>query len=134
MLLKMSVGIAVCAGSKAVEENLRPVLTELGVSQFVGVTFGLDLAKEARARMSAELEKFMAFVGQAVLESDRDAVPGVSASEDALGYGGIRGLVVTAWSVPSSTLTALWCPGFRGREPWVPLFVRRGYVSRLVIA
>jgi hypothetical protein len=130
----MSVGIAVCAGSKAVGENLGPVLTGLGVSRFVGVTYGLDLATEARASMSPQLEAFMASVGQAVLESDRDAVPGVSVKEDALGYGGIRGLVVTAWSVPSSTLTALWCPGLRGREPWVPLFVRRGYVSRLVIA
>ncbi|WP_420869819.1 phosphoribosyltransferase-like protein [Bradyrhizobium septentrionale] len=54
--------------------------------------------------------------------------------KNALGYGNSEGRTVTLWNVSTSTFTALWCPGVVDGEPWFPLFIRRGYAGRLIVA
>lgn len=57
----------------------------------------------------------------------------------ALGYNNHEALLVTSFNVPTSTYTALWCPGtFREKEseverPWLPLFLRNGMLNELVL-
>ncbi len=60
----------------------------------------------------------------------------------ALGYDNLEGLLVTAFNVPSSTYTALWCPGRYSPDPdspdwqlpWRPLFLRSGEISNVILA
>ena len=49
------------------------------------------------------------------------------------GNGNIGTVMVTGSSAPSHTLTALWCPGVYEGQPWIPLFLRRGYRKKLVL-
>jgi hypothetical protein len=63
--------------------------------------------------------------------------------ELALGYGALEGLMVTPFSVPTSTFPAFWCPGIREVNPiaggpaitfpWVPLFIRTNMLQHLVL-
>jgi hypothetical protein len=90
--------------------------------------------------LSGGLRDFLAEVGYQLLrgvrhgevqtlgEAEEEALRG-----DALGYGNIGTVIVTASSAPSHALTALWCPGVYDGQPWIPLFLRRGYRKKLVL-
>jgi hypothetical protein len=97
--------------------------------------------------VSNELRTFLGEVGETVLrrrfEREGQENPTETAHSFALGYGGLEGLVVTSFSVPTSTYPALWCPGFREatplgggppiRIPWAPLFLRTKMLRHLVL-
>lgn len=92
----------------------------------------------AAKNLSSELESFLSATGEALLRqarnvSDTQAAVGVECKRDSLGYDGAASCLVTPANVPTHTITALWCPGYLGSLPWIPLFIRRGYRKHLVL-
>jgi hypothetical protein len=91
-----------------------------------------------RLRISDDLRRFLSKVGVDLLKRIRYGNGVVNAQQqtalerDALGYGGHCSLIVTPFGSPSHTLTAFWCPGIFDGQPWLPLFLRRGYRKHLV--
>lgn len=68
------------------------------------------------------LREFLTEAGRSLMLS-RGKSP-EQANERSLGYGGAEALVVFPYSVPTMTITALWCRGrFRDTE-WIPLVER----------
>lgn len=142
-LASMNLAVAVSAGASDAEERLKTTLTELGVRNFRGLFSARDVTPRGLS-LSSRLEAFLLTVGADLLASCRyksdDGVSGLRPDDrakcerDALGYNGARGLLCTAYNVPVSTLTPIWCPGFALGEPWMPLLVRRGYLEHLVVA
>jgi HD superfamily phosphohydrolase len=88
--------------------------------------------------LSGPLREFLAEVGRGLLRAIRhgdapvDAAADAALAADAVGYGGIGSVMVTPTSAPSHAITALWCPGAYAGQPWLPLFLRRGYRKHLV--
>jgi hypothetical protein len=97
--------------------------------------------------ISEEMRAFLREVGTGLLlrkftrEMSENALE--IAKKFALGYGELEGLLVTPFSVPTSTYPAFWCPGFREtspvqgepaiNQPWVPLFIRTDMLQHLVL-
>lgn len=134
LLSTLDIWLATCVGrpesEKSIETKLEPAGKELS---FRGVTFGERLdAPSHQPTLTAELLDFLRKVGRECINSSE--ITSADPESDALGFGNARGRTVTLWSVPTSTYTALWCPGIVGGEPWFPLFVRRGYAEKLVVA
>lgn len=104
------------------DKKLMEFLTTVGT--------GLELARRQRQNPSESLEI-------AIKKS----------KENALGYDNLRGVTVTPFNVPTSTITAFWRPGTycpdkkdyflpqtkRKELPWVPLLLRSGELKNLVI-
>jgi HD superfamily phosphohydrolase len=100
-----------------------------------------DRIEDVQPPLSDDLRDFLQSVGAAVLAHCRKAdFPTRSDDEikacserGALGYGNKRCAFVTPFNVPSGSITALWCPGLVRSIPWVPLFIRRGYLKHLIL-
>ncbi len=100
-----------------------------------------------------DLRDFLDTVGRGVMfnrvrvdhPADEPEIHADWVSERTLGYGQLQGLMVTPFNVPTSTYTALWCPGSYApdpdkaadpaadRFPWIPLFIRNGMFRYLVL-
>jgi hypothetical protein len=142
-LRSLRVATAVCSGTANADRRLRHRASVLGIENFLGVQCKVETAPEAAA-LSPALELFLRQTGSDVLAFCRHAsstgVNGLSPAQqedclaDALGFGNARGLLATIFNVPTSTLTALWCPGVSRKQAWVPLLMRRGYLRHLVLA
>lgn len=140
----LNVGIAVCIKGENAAKNVSAQLEGLGIN-FQGICGGESLTNSAEQfeKLSPELKQELEFVGKNVLSyaHTRMGLAQIGQEEfdekcqsNALGYGGLKGLMVTMLNVPTSTIPALWCPGLVRGEPWMPLFIRRGYLDHLVIA
>jgi HD superfamily phosphohydrolase len=133
-----SVTFGFVTANETPKDKIVTIARELGLSQ-IDVTRSQDLT-HVQADMSQELRKFLTRVGADVLtycrSRQQDTDPAdvrAGAEDDALGYSGKRCLLTTMFNVPTSTITALWCPGTSGGRPWVPLLIRRGYLSNLIL-
>lgn len=145
LLSKLKLGIVVCVQGQDANRNLKTGLEGLGIGEFLGIFSGENLASSA-ARfelMSDDLKDYLGEVGLSVLKHARRKEVSHEENEialenackrDSLGYSGAKGLLVTMFNVPTSTLPALWCPGLVHGDPWMPLFLRRGYLKHLVVA
>jgi HD superfamily phosphohydrolase len=135
LLSKLEIRLATCVGKTESESLIGEKLkTASGGLRFSGLEYGETLATPS-LKLETEFRKFLERVGSECLRSAR----GLQEADDdcrskALGYGNSEGRTVTLWNVPTSTFTALWCPGIVDGEPWVPLFIRRGYADKLVVA
>lgn len=139
----MRVGVAVCVGTQEADDRLRGKLASLGMTEFLGVAYSQP-PRPTSLELSEHLRSFLAEVGADLLATCRyDKDDGIHSLRDeekrpclgnALGYGNKAGLVVTAFNVPVSTITALWCPGIARSMPWMPLALRRGYLQHLVLS
>jgi hypothetical protein len=134
LLSKVDVWLATCVGSSdsenAVKHNLRGSAVD-----FKGLRFGETLSAPKHNRPSAPLREFLCSVGSECVRHSRELENITKECRDnALGYGNKEGLTITLWNVPTSTYTALWSPAIVRGEPWCPLFIRRGYVEKLVVA
>jgi HD superfamily phosphohydrolase len=121
--------------------------TETGRTRVVETARSVDFADldvvydgliPASPALSGELRDFLAEVGHGLLKAIRHGMGAIDAEQDealrrdALGYGNIGSIMVTPTSAPSHAITALWCPGTHAGQPWLPLFLRRGYRKHLV--
>ncbi len=106
--------------------RIRETAEQLGLNVDLQMTATFA---DSSSDLTEELRRELATVGTAVLESSRGPN---DAERDALGYGGTMGLLVGLFNVPTCCPPALWCPGEYLGEPWVPLFIRRGYQHKAV--
>jgi HD superfamily phosphohydrolase len=145
-----SIGAAFSVGYHVGGNNLAETAARFNVALSPeNVVWGKAIDEvSGRDGISPGLREFLGEVGEGVLrrrfireghgnESDN------LAHQFALGYSQLEGLVVTSFSVPTSTYPALWCPGYREtkqsegeedtRMPWVPLFLRTNMLKHLVL-
>jgi deoxynucleoside triphosphate triphosphohydrolase SAMHD1 len=141
VLKSVKLNIVTALGTDEAKNTLSSELISLGLKNFAGLTFGEKMRDEVDP--PPEIEKFLKGVGTSALAWARFGISELSAMDendlkscerDALGYRGAKALVTTLLSVPTGTLTPLWCPGFHNGEPWMPLLIRRGYLEKLVIS
>lgn len=142
VLRNRKVGIGICFGNQAAEDGVRHLLRGLSVSNFTGIHIGQQW-EHRQPTLSKELSNFLHAVGTDVLAyshfSKRNGIAELNEAQrsncmrDALGYGGAGWLLATPFNVPTSTFTALWCPGLYKGKPWIPLLIRRGYLKKLII-
>jgi len=141
VLQSMRLSVVTALGTDTARTTLTTELPKLGLEKFDGLMFSEEM--QSADALPPDLEEHMQAVGTSTLawvrygardpaqlneEQLRDC------NRDALGYRGARALVSTTLNVPAGTMTAFWCPGFHGGEPWMPLLIRRGYIDKLVIA
>ena len=141
LLRSLNLRLATCVGKDTGNASVRENLLIAGDSlNFCGVIFGRDLALNpsgvaTSAPIKSEFLNFLKTVGEECMRSAADLEEvDDSCRSKALGYGNSQGRTITLWNVPTSTFTALWCPGIVDGEPWFPLFIRRGYADKLVVA
>ena len=136
---KMHIGIAVAVKGPQAPEALERVCKHLEIVNFLGIKSGSDIANGGAH--SSGLEAFLSDVGSHILAHARygknydviEVEQQEKCKADALGYQGMKGLLATAFNVPVSTFVPLWCPGMYKDTPWMPLFIRRGYLRHLVL-
>jgi HD superfamily phosphohydrolase len=137
---QLNVRLATCVGKPSSELEVKKNLAFVGHAiNFTGLCYSQDLANQSPAVAATPLSvPFQAFLQHVGEECIRESARLPSVDDDcrskALGYGNSMGRTVTLWNVPTSTFSALWCPGIVDNEPWFPLFIRRGYADDLVIA
>lgn len=137
------IALGYCVGSANAEAGVRQTLQDLGAKNFDGLKIKSPLNRGDS--VSPKLHEFLRTVGINVLAYARyGSVNGLNGLDqdqskafrvdDACGYSDARALVATGYSVPTGTYPAFWCPGFHMGVPWMPLLVRRGYVSKFVVS
>lgn len=154
LLAKIPISFAFCVALQAGKQRIFDAATELDLQLGTdAVQSARDLAEvSGKNSTDADLREFLRTVGRGVIEYYRQRT---RPDEDeprrrakiqnrALGYDDLEGLVVTFMNVPSSTYTALWCPGYycpagsvshdeHSALPWQPLFLRRGALDYVVL-
>jgi HD superfamily phosphohydrolase len=136
LLAQLEIRLATCVGKKGCDASVRTNFQFTnGKLNFRGLKYGEELAQTKKGQITSEFRTFLEIVGTECIRYTK----GLDAADDdcrskALGYGNSEGRTVTLWNVPTSTFTAFWCPGIIDGEPWFPLFIRRGYAEKLVVA
>jgi len=133
LLSSFKIRLATCVGRSESEKSVRRHLAYLGDKlKFRGLEFGEPLSDPTSA-INPNFRNYLSEVGSELIRSAKN-LKKAEADKMALGYSNSEGRTVTLWNVPTSTYTAFWCPGIAKGEPWFPLFIRRGYAEKLVIA
>jgi deoxynucleoside triphosphate triphosphohydrolase SAMHD1 len=120
------------AGKKLIEGHAIKLGLQLSTSFANEVGGSADLTPKMREFLRAvgySLQKSLRADNQILNEKIEESLRG-----RALGYGGHCGLSTSYFNVPTSTLTAFWCPGLYNGRPWLPLLIRRGYSQHLKLA
>jgi HD superfamily phosphohydrolase len=137
-LKRGKIRLAFLQGTETGKLRIEKVASELGFAD-LKVEYDTELLAEP-AGLSDALKEFLRKVGYQLLKSVRygeddliDETQQTALHGDELGYGNIGSVMVTPSSAPSHTITALWCPGTFERQPWIPIFLRRGYRKHLVL-
>jgi hypothetical protein len=128
-------------GTKVGQDNIEATAMSVGFNG-LKVIFTKDIAS-AKPNISTGLASFLDNVGYQLLRRighpEKDptvALPAEREAElraNASGYGGHGSVMTTETGAPTHSLTALWCPGVYNGEPWLPIFLRRGYRKHLVL-
>jgi HD superfamily phosphohydrolase len=138
-LQKRTIAIAVAAGLEGAAKRLEATAESLALD-FAGLEWGEDIGagllwppdiEEHLRRIGRDLiahREFGRAFAQLEFEADREFC-----LSRAFGYGVGGGVMATSVNVPSSTVTALWQPGFHNGRPWVPLLLRRGRFAELIL-
>ncbi|QXX73785.1 HD domain-containing protein [Methylovirgula sp. HY1] len=132
--------IAVAVGHQTARDRLSATALDLGLTQFRGLFSSEQIG--ANVVWPAELRSFLEQVGRDLIAYDRwnGAYEGLSSEQQqicenhAFGYGAFGGLTILASTVPTSTVTALWLPGFWQGRPWIPLAIRWGRLNKVTFA
>ena len=143
LLGKLKVGIAVCVRGQRSEEFVCNTLRSFGIDALVGID-AADILEEDTClvpHMSENLKRELQLIGESVLhfamtgrQAKSSELGGTAWATKSLGYDNQGSGLITLYNVPTSTVTALWCPGVYNNEPWTPLFLRRGYLRHVVYA
>jgi HD superfamily phosphohydrolase len=150
-LRKIPCGFAFAVAHSAGIEALLSAASELKIKLAEHeITYASSLktwtgAAESSYAVPANLRQFLASVGQQLMmelaldEGLSQAAAVAQAEQRKLGYDNLEGLLVTSLNVPSSTYSALWCPGSYvapNSKPiaWRPLFIRSELTRALVLS
>lgn len=134
-LIANKVTLAFLFGTNEGKERIERVAGSIGFSS-LSVLSQKSLKGES-AQLPDRLGTFLSEVGERLLTGIRKATEPTAiaaAKNDSLGYSGTASVVLTQFNVPSNVITAFWCTGMSGEVPWVPLFLRRGYLKHLVLS
>jgi deoxynucleoside triphosphate triphosphohydrolase SAMHD1 len=128
----------VCAGLPSAGRVINECLERNGFNNFCG----LNCAEEIDTHeWSAELRQFLSDVGKHLIgwsrfETQYEALSSsrrAYCKKHAFGYGNAGGMVATTLSVPTATVTPIWCPGLYKGQPWMPLLLRTNKLKYLVV-
>jgi HD superfamily phosphohydrolase len=139
-LCSTTFAIVVAVGADGAKERLQRTSAALGIGKFQGLFYGQKVG--AGLPWAADVAGFLQGVGRDLMAQHEFGMNYKDVDIDArkycdshcFGYGNHGGVTVTHVNVPSSTVTALWQPGRYNGRPWIPLFLRRGRFSELVLA
>lgn len=139
-LKRRPVHIVVCAGRSEAGPDLAAFLADLGVGGFGGLHVTQEIA--GGTHWDTDLETYLRHVGLHLNAWAEARLPPSEVTEDvrarceqrAFGYGNHGALVTTTDSVPTATVTALWCPGVVEGRPWMPLLLRRNKLRHFVLS
>ncbi len=129
--------IITCAGMQLAKDRLLDMTDILKLAHPLELLYSHEIKSDND--WSTELREYLSAVGRSVLKwmrcRDREPTPQDLAFCDAhaFGYNGAGGLLATATNVPTSTVTALWCPGVHNGSPWMPLLIRQNKLRHLVL-
>jgi HD superfamily phosphohydrolase len=129
--------IFVCAGLPQARERLQACAKDLGFKHPLELAYDQEIKEDHT--WDADLKAYLTEVGHSVLAWSRCRTQALSEADEAFcranafGYGGAGGLLATATNVPTSTVTALWCPGLHNGSPWMPLLIRQNKLRHLVL-
>ena len=133
-------------------KELKRFLGEQQVRQdLVCVEFGKALEDtNVSSKLTPDLKSFLANVGRQVLarrfELEGKDSPISEAEKHSLGYSGLQSAYAHSLNVPTTTLTAFWCPGVvlnsvrysadatkNFTMPWLPMFIRSKHTKYMTI-
>jgi HD superfamily phosphohydrolase len=129
--------IFVCAGLPQARERLMDCANDLGFENPLEFAYDKEIREDHA--WDPELKAYLTAVGSSVLAWARCRRAPLGEEDkafcdaNAFGYGGAGGLLATATNVPTSTVTALWCPGLHNDSPWMPLLIRQNKLRHLVL-
>jgi deoxynucleoside triphosphate triphosphohydrolase SAMHD1 len=131
--------ILVAFGHSKAAETLKESAIALDLHGFQEVFYVSEISQSPS--WSERLRSYLIAVGKQLNAYDRwgksfndlEASDQITCEEHAFGFGGIGGLTFFQNSVPTSTVTAFWMPGVVDGRPWVPLAIRQGRVSKLLL-
>ncbi|WP_159442510.1 HD domain-containing protein [Agrobacterium sp. DSM 25558] len=131
--------IVVAFGHSNAAKTLHQTADILDLQGFKGVSYVSEITETPS--WSNKLRAYLTKVGEQLIAHDRweknfdklDSRDQETCREHAFGFGGIGGLTVFQNSVPTSTVTAFWMPGMVDGRPWIPLAIRHGRVSKLLL-
>ena len=126
-------------GKQDADEVITTCVRDAGLKSFRGLCCGAQIAEDVT--WPKDLRNFLENVGRSLIAGARygrsydDLVSKDAHDCDgrAFGYGNVGALVVTPFSVPTATVTALWQPGMYNGQPWFPLTIRTNKLNNLVI-
>lgn len=139
LLRGRKLALCVAMGTERAAARIAEAANAVGFN-FEGLFYGQEIAPAADRPQA--LEMFLRGVGRELIslrtygKPYRDLVDEDMkrfCEERSFGYGELGGVLTTRANVPTSTITALWQPGLYQDRPWVPLFLRRGRFSELIL-
>lgn len=139
-LQQRPIHLGLCAGLPTADGKLGSLLAKWGVNGFVSVKYSHDL--QTGFDWPDDLRSFLTTVGRNLIAwakyggrlHEMTAEQVAICETMALGYGNVGGLTATVSNVPSSTVTAIWCPGLYNDSPWMPLLIRQNKIKALILA
>jgi hypothetical protein len=139
-LKERQIYLYVCAGSPSANAAITKCVKKHGLRSFRGLRYAKRIDRPYR--WPKPLKRFLEEVGQSLIAWTQfgTSFEKLSSSKKsqcrnrALGYANVGALVTTNNSVPTSTITALWCPGIHRGQPWFPLLLRSGKMSYVVVS
>jgi hypothetical protein len=131
--------LIVCAGQELSRKRLDVAAKLLSLEHPISLLYRHKLGEAIE--WPADLKKYLREVGTSLLAWSRRKKPVDRLNQhdlswckaDAFGYRNAGGLIATATNVPTSTVTALWCPGMHNGQPWMPLLIRSHKLRHLVV-
>jgi len=149
---KNGISFAFAAAYAKGTEELGKYLVEQDVKQdLIRIEFGKALEEtNVEAKLLPDLKTFLSDVGKQVLaqrfEREGKEDPNAEAMKHSLGYSNLQSAYAHSLNVPTTTLTALWCPGVVSSSvrlsetesteismPWLPLLLRSKHTKYLTV-
>ncbi|MBR1129496.1 phosphoribosyltransferase-like protein [Bradyrhizobium iriomotense] len=138
-LRQREVYLLVSAGTVKAGNAIAACVRTHGLENFKGLKYVEKLS--GAYSWPSPLKRFLKDVGRSVyawshykkVPSKLTAAQRARSEENAFGYANAGGLIATLQSVPTGTVTALWCPGVYNGQPWMPLVLRENRLKDLVV-
>jgi hypothetical protein len=138
-LRKRDVYLLVSAGSTKANTAISRCLDTHGFNNFKGLRYAEKLG--GSYSWPAPLKRFLSDIGESVFAWSHYRKPLMKlttvqrgrCAANAFGYANAGGLIATLESVPTGTVTALWCPGIHKGQPWMPLVLRANRLKDLIV-
>jgi HD superfamily phosphohydrolase len=131
--------LLVSAGSPNANSAISKCVRAHGLENFKGLRYAEKLG--GSYLWPGPLKRFLRDVGESAYAWShyRNSPTKLSAAQrarcaaNAFGYANAGGLIATLQSVPTGTVTALWCPGSHRGQPWMPLLLRANRLKDLIV-